>query len=93
VRVGCDARLQPRYLSVGTGFVGAYATFSTFSYETVRLLEDGATRQSLLNIAASLAGGLAAAAVGPCPGRGSLAVAAALWVAAADHRRIPRPDH
>jgi hypothetical protein len=69
----------------------AYATFSTFSYETVRLLEDGATRQSLLNIAASLAGGLAAAAVGPCPGRGSLAVAAALRVATASPGDQPHP--
>jgi CrcB protein len=42
----------------GTGFVGAYTSFSTFSYET------GAYRPALLNVALSMAGGLAAATVG-----------------------------
>jgi fluoride exporter len=48
----------------GTGFVGAYTTFSTFSYETIRLLQDGAYRPALLNVTLSTAGGLAAATVG-----------------------------
>jgi fluoride exporter len=48
----------------GTGFVGAYTTFSTFSYETIRLLQDGAYRPALLNVTLCVAGGLAAVTLG-----------------------------
>ena len=49
---------------LGTGFCGAYTTFSTFTFETVRLLEEGDTAEALTNVAASLVLGTAAAAVG-----------------------------
>ena len=49
---------------VGTGGLGAYTTFSTLTFETVRLAEDGAVDQALLNATASLLVGLAAAATG-----------------------------
>ena len=49
---------------LGTGLLGAYTTFSTFSYETVRLLEDGAVAEAALNVVGSLALGLAAAGAG-----------------------------
>ena len=48
----------------GTGFCGTLTTYSTFSYQTVRLARTGARRAALVNVAVSLAGGLAAAYAG-----------------------------
>jgi len=49
---------------LGTGGVGAYTTFSTFTFETVRLAEEGAVDEALRNAGASFVVGLAAASVG-----------------------------
>lgn len=50
--------------AAGTGFCGAFTTFSTFTFETVRLVEDGELRQALVYVGGSVAVGLAAAAAG-----------------------------
>ena len=57
---------------LGTGFCGALTTYSTFGYETVRLLEERVRAYAVFNVAASVVAGVGAAFCGA-------AVAAVLW--------------
>lgn len=49
---------------VGTGFCGALSTYSTFGYETLRLVTGGAHRYAVANVVASVLAGVGAAALG-----------------------------
>ncbi len=49
---------------LGTGFCGAYTTFSTFTYDTVALADAGDHRPAARNVVLSLVLPTAAAAVG-----------------------------
>lgn len=56
-------------LGLTVGFLGAYTTFSTFSLETLRLIQDGAVGIAAMNVAASVAAGLLAVYLGTIAGR------------------------
>ncbi len=51
-------------LFFAVGFLGAFTTFSTFSYETVELLREGAYAMAAANMGVSLFGCLAATIAG-----------------------------
>ncbi|MGA2372565.1 MAG: fluoride efflux transporter CrcB [Candidatus Korobacteraceae bacterium] len=51
------------------GFIGAYTTFSTFEYETLRAVQDGQLTTGLLNVALSVVVGFVAVWVGAAIGR------------------------
>jgi fluoride exporter len=57
-----------RYL-VPIGFIGAYTTFSTFEYETLRSLQDGQFGVASLNVGLSVVLGFAAVWGGVAAGR------------------------
>lgn len=53
----------------GTGFIGAFTTFSTWTLESHRLAEDGERRSAAANFGVSLALGVLLAALGRAVGQ------------------------
>lgn len=49
---------------IGTGFCGAFTTWSALSWETTRLVEDGASRAAVLAVVVGVSTSLLAAAAG-----------------------------
>ncbi|MCX4753807.1 fluoride efflux transporter CrcB [Kitasatospora purpeofusca] len=70
--VAAGAASSQVQLLLGTGLCGALTTYSTFSYETLRLVEGGAGRYALANVLGSIVAGLAAVYAGA-------GLAGALW--------------
>jgi CrcB protein len=50
--------------AVTVGFLGGFTTYSSFNYETMRLLEEGAAAAAAANAAVTLCGGFAAGWLG-----------------------------
>ncbi|HWZ85349.1 MAG TPA: fluoride efflux transporter CrcB [Thermoanaerobaculia bacterium] len=56
-------------LALTTGVMGGFTTYSTFNYETIRYIQDGAWRLAVGNVAITLAACLAAGFAGLALGR------------------------
>ena len=71
MQIGLSTDVLPPHLrtAIAIGFLGAFTTFSTFSYETVQFLQEGSWGAASLNILSSVALGLIAVAAGIFAGR------------------------
>ncbi len=74
MQVGLDTTLiSPTARAVlGTGVMGGFTTYSTFNYETLQYLQEGAWAMAGLNVATTLLVCLAAGALGVAVARGVL---------------------
>ncbi len=65
ILLGAGARLNTEVVQLlGTGFCGALSTYSAFSYETLRLSQQGTRWWAAGNVALSLGAGVGAATLG-----------------------------
>jgi CrcB protein len=51
-------------LALTTGFLGGFTTYSSFNYETTRMLQDGTSMLALVNVLATTIGSFAAGLLG-----------------------------
>ena len=92
VRSGDDMgwRHKARLLG-GTGFCGAFTTYSTLAVETVQLARHSAAPTALVYLAASVTGGLLATAAGIAVGAARYRAGAAALPVDADLERVEAP--
>jgi CrcB protein len=68
--VGLSTSMSPSLrLALTTGAMGGFTTYSTFSYETLRLAQDGAWTLAALNIGVTIVACLVASFLGLMAGR------------------------
>ena len=72
-RPGAGARADLAWLLLGVGFCGGYTTFSTFSLDTMALLETRGGIVALVNVVASVSAGLIGVVAGMLLGRAAMA--------------------